>query len=62
LFAETKALAEPEDEQMRPAYISINGDGRKVCDQRLLYLAVKGAIMKKGQLLIQPFRKRTDSE
>jgi hypothetical protein len=44
-----KLPAEPLDHQLRPAYISSNAAGAPVCENRLQYLVVKGAILRKGQ-------------
>ncbi|KAH8101329.1 actin-like ATPase domain-containing protein [Cristinia sonorae] len=52
-----KLPAEPEDHLKRPAYIRENDAGVSVCDNRLQYLVVKGAILRKGQRLRHKFCK-----
>ncbi|KAM6493252.1 actin-like ATPase domain containing protein [Amanita muscaria] len=52
-----KLPAEQEDWQKRPAYIRNNDAGVAICDNRLQYLVVKGAIIRKGQRLTTKFCK-----
>jgi len=52
-----KLPAEPEDWQKRPAYIRNNDAGIAICENRLQYLVVKGAILRKGQRLTTKFCK-----
>ncbi|TFK97809.1 hypothetical protein BDV98DRAFT_534864 [Pterulicium gracile] len=56
-----KLPAEPADEQLRPAYISTNSAGVRVCENRLQYLLVKGAVMRKGQRITTKFCKYSTS-
>ncbi|KAF8735260.1 hypothetical protein AX14_002404 [Amanita brunnescens Koide BX004] len=52
-----KLPAEQEDWQKRPAYIRTNDAGVSICENRLQYLVVKGAILRKGQRLTTKFCK-----
>ena len=54
--------ATEEDFRTRPGYISINNGGKQVCDKRLMYLASKGALLKKRQRLESEFCKFASSE
>ncbi|PFH45983.1 hypothetical protein AMATHDRAFT_157088 [Amanita thiersii Skay4041] len=53
--------AEAEDWQKRPAYIRINEAGAPICDNRLQYLITKGAIFRKGLLLVHTYMRVLDS-
>ncbi|KAG2143858.1 actin-like ATPase domain-containing protein [Suillus cothurnatus] len=52
-----KLPAEPEDWAKRPAYIKENNANVPICDNRLQYLVMKGAILRKGQILRTKFCK-----
>lgn len=52
-----KLPAEPEDWAKRPAYIKENNANIPICDNRLQYLVMKGAILRKGQVLRTKFCK-----
>ncbi|KAK2465542.1 hypothetical protein APHAL10511_002434 [Amanita phalloides] len=52
-----KLPAVQEDWQKRPAYIRQNDAGVAICENRLQYLVVKGAILRKGQRLTTKFCK-----
>ncbi|KAG6334314.1 hypothetical protein ID866_4779 [Astraeus odoratus] len=52
-----KLPAEPEDWLKRPAYIRDNSVNVPICENRLQYLVVKGAILRKGQRLKTKFCK-----
>jgi len=52
-----KLPAEEEDKRRRPAYIRENDAGVQICENRLQYLVVKGAILRKGQRLKTKFCK-----
>jgi len=52
-----KLPAEPEDWAKRPAYIRENNAGIPICDNRLQYLVMKGAIIRKGQQVKTKFCK-----
>ncbi|KAM0753426.1 actin-like ATPase domain-containing protein [Meredithblackwellia eburnea MCA 4105] len=58
---QVKLPASEQDVQMRPSYISMNNANTRVCDKRLLYLAVNGALMKKNQRLESEFCKYATS-
>lgn len=52
-----KLPAEPEDWIKRPAYIKENSASVPICENRLQYLVVKGAILRKGQRVKTKFCK-----
>ncbi|KIJ28227.1 hypothetical protein M422DRAFT_54708, partial [Sphaerobolus stellatus SS14] len=52
-----KLPASEEDWQKRPAYIKNNDVGLPICENRLMYLVAKGAILRKGQRLEHSFCK-----
>ncbi|OJA20948.1 hypothetical protein AZE42_03492 [Rhizopogon vesiculosus] len=52
-----KLPAEAEDWAKRPAYIKENNANIPICDNRLQYLVMKGAILRKGQILKTKFCK-----
>ncbi|KAJ7260968.1 actin-like ATPase domain-containing protein [Mycena haematopus] len=52
-----KLPAEPEDRIHRPGYIYVNDAGVEICENRLQYLAQKGAIIRKGQRITTRFCK-----
>ncbi|KAI6113468.1 hypothetical protein EDD16DRAFT_1137510 [Pisolithus croceorrhizus] len=52
-----KLPAEPEDWIKRPAYIKENSANVPICENRLQYLVVKGAILRKGQRVKTKFCK-----
>lgn len=56
-----KLPAEPEDWLKRPAYIRENEAGVSICENRLQYLVVKGAILRKGQRVKTKFCKFSQS-
>jgi len=56
-----KLPAEDEDRMKRPAYIRDNDSGVSICDNRLQYLVVKGAILRKGQRVKTKFCKFSQS-
>ncbi|KAH7882185.1 actin-like ATPase domain-containing protein [Phlebopus sp. FC_14] len=55
--ASVKLPAEPEDWIKRPAYIRENSANVPICENRLQYLVVKGAILRKGQRVKTKFCK-----
>ncbi|TFK47219.1 actin-like ATPase domain-containing protein [Heliocybe sulcata] len=56
-----KLPAEPEDWMKRPAYIRENDSGVSICENRMQYLVVKGAILRKGQRVKTKFCKFSQS-
>ncbi|KAG9098792.1 hypothetical protein FRC06_005972 [Ceratobasidium sp. 370] len=56
-----KLPAEPEDWRMRAGYITRDGKGKSVCNNRIQYLIQKGAVLKKGQMVKIMFRKFSKS-
>lgn len=52
-----KLPADQEDWAKRPAYIKSNDAGVAICENRLQYLVLKGAILRKGQRLTTKFCK-----
>ncbi|EGO02840.1 hypothetical protein SERLA73DRAFT_176256 [Serpula lacrymans var. lacrymans S7.3] len=54
---QVKLPAEPEDWAKRPAYIKENSAGVSICEKRLQYLVVKGAILRRGQRIKTKFCK-----
>ncbi|KIM65535.1 hypothetical protein SCLCIDRAFT_1212271 [Scleroderma citrinum Foug A] len=56
-----KLPAEPEDWIKRPAYIRENSASVPICENRLQYLVVKGAILRKGQRVKTKFCKFSQS-
>ncbi|KAF8556771.1 actin-like ATPase domain-containing protein [Imleria badia] len=56
-----KLPAEPEDWLKRPAYIKENSASVPICENRLQYLVMKGAILRKGQRVITKFCKFSHS-
>jgi len=52
-----KLPAEPEDWLKRPAYIRENNASVPICENRLQYLVIKGAILRKGQRVRTKFCK-----
>ncbi|KAG9311082.1 actin-like ATPase domain-containing protein [Chiua virens] len=52
-----KLPAEPEDWLKRPAYIKENSSRVAICENRLQYLVMKGAILRKGQRVRTKFCK-----
>ncbi|KIJ18146.1 hypothetical protein PAXINDRAFT_167416 [Paxillus involutus ATCC 200175] len=52
-----KLPAEPEDWLKRPAYIRENNASIPICENRLQYLVMKGAILRKGQRVKTKFCK-----
>ncbi|KAH7909310.1 actin-like ATPase domain-containing protein [Hygrophoropsis aurantiaca] len=52
-----KLPADPEDWAKRPAYIRDNNAGVPICENRLQYLVMKGAILRKGQRVKTQFCK-----
>ncbi|KAI5983887.1 actin-like ATPase domain-containing protein [Pisolithus albus] len=56
-IVKVKLPAEPEDWIKRPAYIKENSASVPICENRLQYLVVKGAILRKGQRVKTKFCK-----
>jgi len=56
-----KLPADPEDQLKRPAYIRENDAGVPICENRLQYLVVKGAILRKGQRIKSKYCKFSQS-
>ncbi|KDQ54562.1 hypothetical protein JAAARDRAFT_38238 [Jaapia argillacea MUCL 33604] len=56
-----KLPADQEDWMKRPAYIRENDSGVSVCENRLQYLVIKGAILRKGQRVRTKFCKFSQS-